>query len=74
MTKVIILKYLVVAVLIMIVGSLFSALFYLIKDQGQGDSTRMVKALTVRIALSMTLFILLAIAYTTGFIPATGLR
>lgn len=74
MTKVIILKFLVIAVLLVIIGSLFSALFYLIKDQGRGDSTRVVKALTVRIALSLTLFILLGIGYSTGFIPATGLR
>lgn len=74
MTKVLILKILVIIALLVIVGSLFSALFYLIKDQGQRDSTRVVKALTVRIGLSLTLFILLGIGYSTGFIPETGLR
>jgi len=74
MTKVIILKFLVIATLVVILGSLFSALFYLIKDQGARDSTRVVKALTIRIALSITLFALLGIGYATGFIPATGLR
>jgi len=74
MTKVIILKILVVATLAVILGSLFSALFFLIKDKGSRDSTRVVKALTIRIALSITLFVLLGIGYATGFIPATGLR
>jgi len=74
MTKVIILKFLVITTLVVILGSLFSALFYLIKDQGSRDSTRVVKALTIRIALSITLFALLGIGYATGFIPATGLR
>jgi predicted Kef-type K+ transport protein len=74
MTKVLILKILVVVTLFIIIGSLFSALFYLVKDQGHKDSTRVVKALSIRIGLSLTLFILLGIGYATGFIPSTGLR
>ncbi len=74
MTKVLIIKIFVIITLIIILGSLFSALFYLIKDQGNKDSTRVVKALTIRIALSITLFVLLGIGYSTGFILQTGLR
>ena len=74
MTKILILKFIVIATLIVILGSLFSALFYLIKDQGDKNSTRVVKALTVRIGLSITLFALLGIGYSTGFIPQAGLR
>ena len=74
MTKVLILKILVILTLIVILGSLFSAMFYLIKDGGQRDSTRVVKALTIRIGLSILLFSLLGIGYATGFIPQTGLR
>ena len=74
MTKVLILKFLVILTLIIIVGSLFSAMFFLLKDGGKADSYRVVKALTVRIGLSITLFALLGIGYATGFIPATGLR
>lgn len=59
-------KILIVVTLIAIVGSLFSALFYLAKDKTGGDRT--VKALTVRIGLSITLFILLMIGYYFGFI------
>ncbi len=56
----------VVLFLIIIFISLMSALYYLIHDR-QG-STRMVKALTVRIGLSLTLFILLLVSFAMGWI------
>jgi len=59
-------KIIVVLTLIVIVGSLFSALFFLSKDKTGGDRT--VKALTVRIGLSILLFILLLIAGKFGLI------
>lgn len=55
------LKILIVFTLLVIIGSLFSALFYLIKDKGRGKRTA--KALTVRITLSITLFLLLMLGY-----------
>ena len=59
-------KLFIVAMLLLIVGSLFSALFYLIKDKGQGERTA--KALTLRISLSIGLFILLMAGYYSGII------
>ena len=67
-------KYLVIFILFLIVGSLFSALSFLVKDRGNKDSTRVVKALTLRIGLSMTLFLALGAGYYFGIIPASGLR
>jgi hypothetical protein len=58
--------------ILFILASLASALYYLIKDKGQSD--RVVKALTVRVSLSLALFILLMAGYYLGFIPQTGLR
>jgi hypothetical protein len=55
-----------------ILASLGSALYYLIKDKGQSD--RVVKALTVRVGLSLALFVLLMAGYYFGFIPQSGLR
>lgn len=55
-----------------IVMSLGSALYYLVKDKGQSERT--VKALTVRISLSIFLFILLMGGYYFGWIPQSGLR
>ena len=65
-------KVLIVAVLIAIVASLSSGLFHLVKDEGQ--SKRMVNALTVRIVLSVALFILLFVAWRTGLIAPHHVR
>jgi hypothetical protein len=59
-------KVIIVLTLIVILGSLFSALFFLAKDKNGGERT--VKALTIRIGLSILLFILLMIGYYTGII------
>jgi len=64
-------KILVIVFLVFIVGSLGSALYYLVRDKGGSDRT--VKALTVRISLSIALFVLLMAGYYFGFIPKTGL-
>jgi len=50
-----------------IVGSLFSGLFYLYRDRGAGERTA--KALTLRIGLSITLFVFLLLGFRFGFIP-----
>ncbi len=57
--------------LAVILFSLGSALYYLIKDKGQSDRT--VKALTVRITLSIVLFLLLMLGYYFGLISPQGL-
>lgn len=64
-------RIVVIAFLIVILASLGSALFYLVRDKGSG--TRTVRALTVRISLSITLFILLMLSYYFGLVPKQGL-
>jgi cytochrome bd-type quinol oxidase subunit 2 len=64
-------KILIVVVLVAIVVSLGSGLFHLVKDDGQ--SKRMVNALTVRIALSVLLFVLLFVAWKSGLIVPHGI-
>jgi Protein of unknown function (DUF2909) len=59
-------RYVVLVFIAFILFSLFSALFYLLKDKG--GSTRTVKALTVRVVLSITLFVLLLLGFHFGFI------
>jgi len=61
------LKLLVVFILLAIVGSLFSGLWFLYRDRGTG--TRTVRALTIRIGLSISLFVLLLISYRFGLVP-----
>ena len=60
-------KLLVVLMLLAIVGSLFSGLWFLYRDRGAGART--VQALTLRIGLSVSLFVLLLLSYRFGFIP-----
>ncbi|PKO45925.1 MAG: DUF2909 domain-containing protein [Betaproteobacteria bacterium HGW-Betaproteobacteria-22] len=56
-----VIKTLIVLMLLVIIGSLFSALYFLAKDKNGGERT--VKALTVRIGLSIGLFVFLLIGY-----------
>ena len=58
--------------IVFILASLATALYYLIKDKGQSD--RAVKMLTVRVVLSLALFLLLMGGYYFGVIPQNGLR
>ena len=66
-----IIKIIVIAMLLLIFASLFSALVFLFKDKGRGQRT--VQALTWRIGLSMTLFLLLMAGFYFGVIPPQGL-
>jgi hypothetical protein len=59
-------RYLVILMLLAIVASLGSAALFMLK--GRGDSERMAKALTWRIALSVALFLLLMAGYVLGLI------
>jgi apolipoprotein N-acyltransferase len=61
------LKIVAVLFLLFIIASLGSALYYLVKDKG--NSTRALKALTLRIGLSVVLFALLMLGFYFGIIP-----
>jgi FtsH-binding integral membrane protein len=62
-----VLKIAVILVFVAILASLGSALFFLVSDRGQ--SKRTVKALAMRVALSLGLFLLLMAGYYFGLIP-----
>jgi hypothetical protein len=64
-------KIIVLLLMVLILVSLASGLYYLVKDKGSSDRT--VKALTWRVGLSVALFALLMAGYYLGFIPRTGL-
>ncbi|MDP2239036.1 MAG: twin transmembrane helix small protein [Burkholderiales bacterium] len=59
-------KIIVLLFIAFILVSLFSALYFMIRDKGQ--SRRAVKALTVRVALSVVLFALLMLGFHFGII------
>jgi branched-subunit amino acid transport protein AzlD len=57
---------------ILIIASLGSALFFLMKDKGR--SNRTVQALAMRVGLSITLFLIVLVSYKMGWIQPTGIR
>ena len=60
-------KVLVVVLLLAVIISLFSGLFFLVKDDG--SKRRTVNALTWRIGLSIIAILIIIIASFAGFIP-----
>ena len=60
-------RYLVLVILVLIVASLGSALLYVVRDRS--GSKRALKALRLRIGLSMGLFLFLMAGDYFGWIP-----
>jgi hypothetical protein len=65
-------RIVVILIFVGILGSLASALFYLMRDKGASSKT--VNALTLRIGMSVALFLFLLFSYWMGWIEATGVR
>ena len=65
-------KIVVAIAFVLIIGSLASALFFLMRDKGR--SNRTVQALAMRVGLSITLFLLVLFSYKMGWIRPTGLH
>ncbi|MDA9896660.1 twin transmembrane helix small protein [Gammaproteobacteria bacterium] len=65
------LKIIFIFLFLLIIISLFSSLFFLIKDKG--NKKRAVNALKVRIGLSILLFAILIIMYMNGYIQPHGI-
>lgn len=64
-------KIIIIFAMIIIAGSLASGLIFLIRDDGH--SKRTIKALTIRISISVSLFIFLLIAFKLGLIHPHGI-
>ena len=63
-------KILIISALLIIVGTLLSALVFLYKDKGKGKRTAL--SLTLRVVLSISLLALLMISYYFGLIIPHG--
>ena len=61
----------VVIAFVGIIASLFSGLYFVMKDKGR--SNRAVNALSWRIGLSILLFVFILISYRMGWIHPTGI-
>lgn len=64
-------KILVAIGFILIIGSLGSALVFLMRDKGR--SNRTVQALALRVGFSVLMFVFLLVAYHLGWIQPTGI-
>ena len=67
-------RIIIVMLLIIILVSLFTALGSLLRgnDAGEKAGTRTVRALTLRIGLSLLLFLLLLLGFHFGILPQRG--
>ena len=63
-------NYIILVFFIFIIYSLASALYYMMKD-GEG-SKRMVKALTLRVGISIALFLFILLSFWMGWIKPAG--
>ena len=64
-------KSLIVILFVAILGSLAASLYFMVRG-GDDKSKRMANALTVRISLSVALFLLLIFAWSQGLIQPHG--
>ena len=64
-------RILIVILLLAVLASLFSGLYFVYKDKG--NTNRVVISLTIRIVLSLLVFAILIASYYFGWIPARGL-
>ena len=68
-------KYLVLLAFIAILGSLASALYFMMKDgqDGKPKTSNMARALAFRVGFSILLFVCILIAWKLGYIQPTGI-
>ena len=63
-------KIVILVLLVAVVASLFSGLYFVYKDKG--TTNRAVIALTIRIAVSVLVFVILIVSYYFGWITERG--
>jgi hypothetical protein len=64
-------RILIIILLIAVLASLFSGLYFVYRDKSGGN--RAVIALTIRVAISILVFVILIGSYYFGWIPERGL-
>ena len=63
-------KWIVIIAFVLIIGSLASAMVFLIRDRGRTRNT--VRALGFRVGFSVALFVFILFAHWMGWIQSTG--
>lgn len=67
-------KIVVALAFVLIIGSLASALVFMMRDgrDGKPKTNNMVRALALRVGISILLFVFILISYMLGWIQPTG--
>ncbi|CAG9175221.1 twin transmembrane helix small protein [Cupriavidus respiraculi] len=65
-------RIVIVIAFILILCSLGSALFFMMRDQGK--TPNMMRSLALRVGLSIALFLFILLSYRMGWIQSTGIR
>ena len=68
-------KYLVILGFVAILGSLASALFFMMRDgrDGRPKTSNMARALGLRVGFSILMFVCILLAWKLGYIQPTGI-
>jgi hypothetical protein len=68
-------KYFVLVAFLAILGSLGSALFFMMRDgrNGKPKTSNMARALAFRVGFSVLLFVCILVAWKLGYIQPTGI-
>ena len=68
-------RYLVLLGFVAIIGSLGSALFFMMRDgrDGRPKTSNMARALAFRVGFSILLFVCILVAWKLGYIQPTGI-
>ena len=68
-------KWIVALGFLAIIGSLGTALFFMMRDgrDGQAKTSNMVKALAMRVGFSIVLFLCILLAWKLGYIQPSGI-
>ena len=68
-------KWIVALGFLAIIGSLGTALFFMMRDgrNGQAKTSNMVKALAMRVGFSIVLFLCVLLAWKHGYIQPSGI-
>jgi heme/copper-type cytochrome/quinol oxidase subunit 4 len=64
-------RIVIIILLFAVIASLFSGLYFVYKDKG--NSNRAVISLTIRVGLSILVFVILIVSYYFGWITERGL-
>ncbi|MEK9775374.1 MAG: twin transmembrane helix small protein [Quisquiliibacterium sp.] len=64
-------KWIVIIAFVLIIGSMASAMVFLIRDRGR--TRNVVRSLALRVGFSVVLFVLILLANYLGWIESTGI-